>query len=638
MGILDTIKSTISEYKSYKENSSLRALTTSDSKKRNFVTYIQIKNFERKYRDTLYKHFKIMNSIEDYEFLINIFGKSNLEKVLNNSELTTSQMGDKLFENSNIEKSNIMKEKYPINIIKEATIFNKATGLELSDVDIGISPESFKRKTLNNKNMIEIFEENDVTKDVLKEIYEMYGQEIVSSYNNDAYLRNRTVLSLDEKNIGNFGKGSVQDHVTYYSEDDFKSIFDKYFNDEKMTETEQCILSGLLAKESDLIGAYTVKHLRENSDFIKSEIDIGVFDDIVVGGKNYNNEDRKKLVSLKGSWKKDDLDRYNNLNLLKQRVLSISRTQDSLQMVKKIEEILKKPFDEIQADAKEIAEFMKDAYMDYEIENRNQIIEQVYNPESSNDIVITDMSQLGKSAMLHFFNKDRVMSNFDSYVKNIEEKQSKSLGREIKFSDEEKENMKLQYQNKENHFITDYALDFQGIGQVGQFDDTYVTNTSEQLCTMIVTPEKILKGKDIRGNLALGFSKNTLDASLIATISDKNIHSNKGIDYVESINPFQDFSASYDELVTDNRKSGGNTELVLFRNSYESSLKPSYVMYIGNDKLDSENEKRNINSIKKEMKEAGLNVPLVIFDKYSIKEKMQENQQNKKEHNDEERE
>ena len=59
-------------------------------------------------------------------------------------------------------------------------------------------------------------------------------------------------------------------------------------------------------------------------------------------------------------------------------------------------------------------------------------------------------------------------------------------------------------------------------------------------------------------------------------------------------------------------------------------------MYIANDSLESNTEKNNLETLKKQMQEAGLYVPeegveipdggklvtLVIFDRYSIKEKM----------------
>lgn len=47
-------------------------------------------------------------------------------------------------------------------------------------------------------------------------------------------------------------------------------------------------------------------------------------------------------------------------------------------------------------------------------------------------------------------------------------------------------------------------------------------------------------------------------------------------------------------------------------------------MYIANSSLETESEKTSIESIRKQMQEAGLHIPLVIFDRYSIKEKMKE--------------
>ena len=67
-----------------------------------------------------------------------------------------------------------------------------------------------------------------------------------------------------------------------------------------------------------------------------------------------------------------------------------------------------------------------------------------------------------------------------------------------------------------------------------------------------------------------------------------------------------------------------NSEVVLFRNSYESTLKPSYVMYVAKRDINSETERLNIELVEKQMKEVGLNVPLVIFDKYTILNKQKE--------------
>lgn len=638
MNFVEIIKSKIDEYKRYKNPRYSRELIASNSKNRNIFKYVQAKSLGRKYGEALYRHFKVMDDVESYEYLINLFGKKNIERALANEKSTTAQVADKLFKAGNIENFNEIQANYVLKNMMNCIAFNRATNLNLSEIQLGINPETFRRKSLNNKSMIDILKENNVTKDIIKEIYNIYGEEIISCYNGDAYLRNKTILKLDGKYENTSAVGGLQDHVTYYSEEDFNLIFQKYFNNEELSETEQYILIGLLAKESDLIGTYTIKHLRESPEYIKSEINVGIFDDIVISGKRYTNEERKKIATLCKGWNKDDLNRYNNLGLLRHRLNSLSKKQNVLKTIYTIDEILLKPLDEIVVKSNEILDFMDYAFMEYEIENRNQVVEKVYNPEKKQEIVITDFTQMNTAAMLHFFNPNRTMSNFDAYVKDLEEKRSKQLGKRFEFSENEKEAMLLQYQAKENQYITNYAIDFEVIGQVGSFDTRYITNTSNQLCTMVVTPKEIFEGNGIRGQIALGFSKETLSPELIATISDKNIHSNKGIDYVESNNSFKDFSVSYDELVSDEKRFGDNTEVVLFRNSYESSLKPSYVMYVGNDKLESGVEKENIELIKKQMKESGLEVPLVIFDRYSIRKKMKNNElEQNQDYDDEER-
>lgn len=638
MNIIEHIKSKIEEYKDYKNSRTSKALIVPNNKKRNLLKYMQAKNLGRKYSEALYKHFKIMNSVENYDLLINLFGKKNIEKALKNENDTTAQIADKLFEKpEDLEVFNEQQSdcNYTLEVMKNCIDFNKATGLDLSDINIGIKPENFRRRSLNNKTMIDILKENKVTKDVLKEIYGIYGKEIIACYNNDSYLRNKTVLKIDENTKNSLVE--LQDHITYYSENDFDLILQKYFNDEKLSKTQQCILMGLLEKETDLIGTYSIKNLREHSEYIKSEIKVGIFNNILLLDKKYTNDERKKIVTLSKVWKEEDLNRYNNLELLKSRLNSLPKDQNILEIIEKIDEILQKPLDDIIIKSNEVSSFMDSAFMEYEVENRNNIIEKVYNPEKVQEVIINDFSQMNSSAMLHFFDPYRTMSKFDKYIKDLEEKRSEELGKKFVFSEDEKESMLLQYQVKENHYITDYALDFKGVGQVGDFDAKYYTDTSNQLSTMITTPKNILEGRGIRGQVAIGFSKETLNPELIATISSTNINSNKGIDYVESDNQFKDFSVSYDELSGDKKSFKDNTEVVLFRNSYESSLKPSYVMYVGNDKLDSETEKANIENVKKQMSEVGLKVPLVIFDRYAIKENIKSSnlEQNKKEDKEE---
>ena len=619
----------LKEYKSYKRRSGYSALISQKSKKKNMIQFIQLKQFEKKYSDILFKRFRIMRDLDDYQMLIDVFGLENLEKALQNEKLTTSEFANSLFESVDREQLNL-KNSLILRRMDDSITFFKATGMELSGIKYGISPEFFKRKGLNYKNMISIFKENNVDRQTLQEIYEIYGDEIVSQYNQDVLLKNKSVLVSNGKyNIGS-ASGGLQDHVTEYTEEDFKEIFNKYLKNEEMTETEKYILMGLIAKESELIEMYSVEHLKNHQEYIKSEIDVGIFNDILTGQKQYTNDERKTIVKLHNIWTTVDLNRYNNLGLLKNRLSNLPQTEENLKRIKKVDGILSMPFDSIVANGEMVAKELEDIFLDYEIENRNDIIENVYNPENQDEIVITDLSQLGTGAMLHFFDINQNFSKFENYVEDLEEKRSKELGKEFHFSEKEKEDLLRQYEIKENHFITDKSLDIDVIGQVSVFDDRYVTNTSNQLSAMILTPKEILRNSRTRGVLALGFSKKTLSPELIATTSNENIHSNKGIDYVESYNEFRDFSASYQELTSGS--SMENTEVVMFRNSFQSSLKPSYVMYIAQNNLEEEMEKQNINFIKNEMEKVGLKVPLVIFDRHSIIEKMNKDKEQEVEH------
>ena len=96
------------------------------------------------------------------------------------------------------------------------------------------------------------------------------------------------------------------------------------------------------------------------------------------------------------------MNRYHNLGLLRQRLESLPETQDTAKAKHTIDEILAKPLSEIITKNSEISEFMDSAFMNYEMENRNQIVEKVYNPEKTQEIVITDLAQMGSQQCYTF--------------------------------------------------------------------------------------------------------------------------------------------------------------------------------------------------------------------------------------------
>ena len=247
-----------------------------------------------------------------------------------------------------------------------------------------------------------------------------------------------------------------------------------------------------------------MKNLKEHIDYIKSEIRLGIFQDIVVANKHYTNDDRKRLVNLAGKWNDNDLARYNNLPLLKERLSSIYKGVELDQYITSIDSILSKTVEEIVKEADSIKEFMDSLYLQYEVDNREHLIEKVYNPENQEIIIIDDLDKMNSAPLLHFFNSSRKVLDFNLYIKKLEEERSKELGKKFVFSDEEKEKLKSQYLAKENHYITDQSIDVDVIGQISTYDRRYVTNLSNQLSTLIVSPKDILEGNHIRGgNLAL---------------------------------------------------------------------------------------------------------------------------------------
>ncbi len=608
------------------------SLATTNSNKINIFEAVKLKMVGMMYGDKLYKHFGIMNDLRSYKIMVDTFGLGTLMKALKNKDSNTSEVGKVLYsskDRNSIDVSNDYLKKYILNNVNNAIDFYNATNIELSDVGQGIKPQHFKRKSFPYNNMIDLLRVNEVNKDTLKEIYDVYGKEIISEYNKDSFLRNQSVLKIDEKHKNVLAVGGLQDHVTDYTQEDFDNIFTKYFEGGTLSETEKYIVIGLIAKESDLIGEYTVKGLRENEEYIKSEINLGIFNDIVVNGKEYSTDERKMYTKLHGIWSEADYQKYKNSEKLKERLQTLPNKEEQRDNIDKVNSILSMNMNDVIENGEEIASELEDLFLDYEVENRINIIENVYDPEKKEEIIISDLSQLGTGVLLHFFNPDRNIMNFDKYIQKLEEKRSSELGREVHLTEDEKQSLLNSYNAKENHYITDKTLEFEGIGQVGAFDSRYVSDVSNQISTRILSPKNILQGRGVLGNIALGFSKSTLTPELINAISDKNLHSNKGIDYVESNNTFNDFSASYDELISEENM-GEGTEIVMFRNSYESSLKPSYVMYINEDSLDSETEKSNIQNVKEMMKEAGLKVPLVIFDEYTVKLKEKQKEEKNK--------
>lgn len=407
----------------------------------------------------------------------------------------------------------------------------------------------------------------------------------------------------------------IEDHVKIYTKEELQTILDKFFNKEKFEEKEKFVLMGVLQKYAELIDTYKYSNLIKYSDYVKKELELGIFEDIIVKGKTYTNNERKQLVKLSQKWSRDTLNKYQNLELLKTRMLTLPTNKHIEHRIGKITEILKMDLEEIISCSETIKKEIDEVFLYYEAQNREDIINRVYNPENKDEIVVDNLSKLGDGALLHFFGPYSIIFSFEDYIRKLETNYNR------KFTNEEKNAAKDKFKVMSNNYIVNQSVPMIAIGQLNEFY-RYSVDVHNQLSSMFITAEDIYKMKGIRGNLALGFSKKTLEPEQIATISNKNIHSNKNIENIETENDFKDLSATYDELLN-KEENEPNTEIVMYRNTDLTTLKPSYVFYISYQDINSKHERSNIEIYKEQMKCAGLNVPFVIFDNYTIKKELE---------------
>ena len=489
-----------------------------------------------------------------------------------------------------------------------AQIFNKTTDLNITDFMHGINPrEAFRN---SSDSLIRIFEREKITKKKIENIFNTYGDRIIINYLNDLGLRNKTILTRNSY-------GVIEDHVSKFGVEDIKEIAKKYFKEEEMTEKEKYILMGLLQKIAEMIDVYSLKNLINHENYINAELDIGIFHNIVVKNKNYTKKQRKSLIKLSKLWDKETLEKYDNLEILKKRLEKMPNTSKEIET---ISIILKMDLESIMIFSNEIKSTIIDLYMLYEKENRKYVINKTYQPINlKRNIVIDSPEEMDNVALLHFFGIYNKVFSFENYIYKME----KEYGR--KLDNEERTSLRKSFESMSNNFIPSRSIDMKA---VGQSDDgsLYNVNTSNQLSCMLIKFEDILNMKGTRGNLALGFSKDKLQEELIATLSDKNMHSNKSIECIETDDDFKTFSCSYDELLN-KPENENNNEIVMFRNTDLATLKPSYVLYISYRYIHSEQEKRNIEFYKEKMKEAGLDVPFVVFDTYTIKQKIKQKEE-----------
>ena len=308
------------EYNCYKKNNNSKALMSKTSKHRNIFRFLYLKNVERKYGQKLYDILGVMNDANELETVLSL-GEKKILGLLKKGEFSACEFGDAISKDGQIPiKSD--EKNYTLSRIRKCIVFNKVTGLNLIEFDgIGVNPKRSYRHT--TRSMIQIFEDNDISKEDLEKIYNIYGTQILEEYTEDTFLRNKsTILQRD----GCIAVGGLQDHTKVYTQEELDEIMQQYFQGKQMSKENKYILVGILQKSAQLIDVYSKQHLYEHPDYIKKEVDAGIFRDISVSGKVYSNDERKEKIKLGTVWDRSSIEKKNNLGILKSRLEKMLET------------------------------------------------------------------------------------------------------------------------------------------------------------------------------------------------------------------------------------------------------------------------------------------------------------------------
>lgn len=473
---------------------------------------------------------------------------------------------------------------------------------------------------------IDFLKQSDLTPGDYKKLVDIYTNEIVADIEKNG---KRELFPKDEKSY------SISDSIVGLSREDieekiletFKSI---QFNKKVDWKKEQAVCSQVFKKIRDLLIVYGKEELLNNSDYIKLEIKADIDKDrygsIKYEDKLPSEEEISKRVYLSQHFSEDEISKYKNLELLKKRYMGILETNLSTQEQESIREKIENidrllSADVGTSDLSDISETMEDLYFEYEVDNRSTLINNLYSPQS--DVVINDEADLS-SMLVHFFTDGRDMSRFgDKYRKQIEDRILARTGKRSleELTDYEREEievaMKDFYDVKTDVAIVNSTANMAMAGSNG-IAYSVKSNVSNQISASVVKKD-VLRDRGI--TVGIGFDSTGLPIENIATISSTNIYSNQGLENVPSTNEFRVFSASAKDMLGDDRK-GERNEVVMFRNTEEATLKPSYFLCNCNLDMNDEMVKKEIEEYREFAHSHGLK--FVLIDSYSINKSREE--------------
>lgn len=393
---------------------------------------------------------------------------------------------------------------------------------------------------------IDNFKDNQDNKIIIDKIRNYLYEYVMS----DNSIKNRFLINND---------GSY-DYTIDLKEEDVLKYFDEIINNEVSSNfkiySKDTIYNNINSLIFKIFNCYSKEDLLNNFSFVKYDL------------KDINNKDtidvRKETYSRLKDLTIDEKNKINNLDKLKEKLEGIGNEQ-ATKLLKEIEKL----------DSKEIIDNINDIYLEFEMINRENIIENLYQPKSS--VVITDFRDL-RTQLLHIFIRrpgkllDKVKNDIKlKIISDRIDKNNKSsdLTREeeliyqkrLKLLEKEFDASVVNYSFPSNHSI--YS------DQNGYIN--YKADTQNQISAAIYSSKYFLN--NFKPMIGIGFNQDSLETEAIVLSSKKHITSNTGLNNLELNDDFLDTSATLDEMI----KNDGKGEVVLFRRNIDYDTKASYV-------------------------------------------------------------
>ena len=487
----------------------------------------------------------------------------------------------------------------------ERKLFSKKLGVKACCVEAGIYDKKFLQET-------------ELTAETYAKILDMYIDEIVNKFENNNYKKRQFFKKVGQ-NSADLVKGLSREELKEKIVEEMNLIL----QGGKVNWQEKSAMFRTVFNEIKVwIIVYGIDRLFEDNENVRMEMKLGIdqkrYEAIESKGKKeVDEEEVRKEVHIAQTLSDQEFENYKNIDLLKSRFQSLLLTSVDDETKKEIEEKIQAIDKMSTMDTNEIGEALKDLYFDYEVINRSALLGSLYVPK--NNTVINREDELC-NMLVHFFDDSRSLKRFnDIYRSKIVKRIKHRTGKkdEKDFTEYEKQDiesaMKDYEEVKMDTSIINNSANVALNASCG-FDYSVKSNVSNQISASVVKKDILLQ----RGiSVGIGLDSRGVPLENIATISDTNIYSNQGLENIPTENEFRAFSSSALDMMSDDKRRNGRNEVVMFRNTDEASIKPSYFLCVCNKDIENDEESTKLVEEYRAFAESR-SLPFVFVDAYEI--------------------